>query len=375
MPTRTISPGQFATLIVAAYLGAGIFQFPRQLVASGGLDAVYAFALECLGAYGGLWLWFRVNRLQPDQQVSGFSRRYVGPWLAYPLLAFTVVLHIVLAVLALANFGWVMVTFFLPDTPAWAIRTAVLLVALYMAWFDTPVLGRTLQTVVLPAMLASIVMGILLLDRMSYAYALLPTLHPAWRPLLVAAYRGSYIFWGYEVTVTLYPFVRSADRRRAERLALCSMAGTFLFLLFGYTLTVGVDGPAMVALTPWPAVSAMRLIDVSGFIINKLGLLVVVFWGLFVLAFSGIRLWCVAHDVMPPFGLSGVARYRLLLLGTGAVVFGLSFGFSSVVAVVTFSERWMVPAMIGYNFGLPPLLLLAAAIRGVLAGRGWLKPA
>ncbi|MGC8487101.1 MAG: GerAB/ArcD/ProY family transporter [Clostridia bacterium] len=366
LAARTISATQFALLLGAGYLAVGMFHFPRELVAYGGPEALYAFGLDAAAALFGLWLWFRVNHLQPAEQVSAFSLRLLTPVMGYPTAVLTIALHVVLALLVISNFGWVMITFFLPDTPAWAIRDAVVVVAMYAAWFDTPVLGRTLQVTFVPAFVLSVLLGTLLLGRFSAGYALVPSLplHPG--PIVLAAYHSWYIFWGYEITLTLYPFVRREERPQAERCGYMIMLITIAFYLLGYILTVGVEGPSFLALIQWPSVSAMRLIDISALIINKLGLLVVVFWGLFVLAFEAVRIWCVAHDVMGVLGLRTMTQYRLLIVIFGAMVMALASLFPNVDAVVSFAQTYVLPAMVVYQFGGPVLLLGAAQLRRLL---------
>lgn len=356
--TRTISPTQFAILVVTGYLGVGIFQFPRELVYYGGADALYGFALDCGAALLGLWLWFQVNRLRPGEQLSGFAGKLVTPLLAWPMWLLTVAIHLVLLLGVLANFGFVMNAFFLPDTPPLIISAGACLTGMYVAWFDTPVLGRTAEVVFIPTATLSILLGILVVTKVTSGYALLPSTDLHLGPILDAAYHGFYIFWGYEVTVTLYPFVRRSEQALARRYAFGAMEGTFLFFLFGYAITMGIQGPYLLVLSQWPPVSSLRLVDVSAFIINKLGLLVVVLWGLFVVSFASVRVWCLAHDVLPVLKLKTFTWYRaFILLFGGLAIYGTTY-FPTVGDLMVFAQTWVLPAMVIYNFLLPPLLLL-----------------
>lgn len=360
--TRNISALQFALLITAAYTAIGIFQFPQELLSIAGPDALYALLLEFLGGLGGLWLWFQVNHLDPNETVSGFSARFITPILAWPTLVFTVALHILLAVLVLTNFAFVMTTFFLPDTPRWAIQGAIALVAMYAAWSDTPALSRTIQTIYVPTFVLTLMMAGLLIPNLTDTYAWLPSSHLVLSRIGQAAYHGFYILWGYEVTVTLYPFVRSVDRARAERYALWAMVVTCFFYLIAYLFILGTEGPYLLMVAQWPAVSTMRLISASGFIIDKLGLFVILLWSSFVLSFVSVRLWCLAHDIMPALGLRSRASYRVALLVFTAVVAALGQSYPNVPSLTQFTQIWMIPAMTIYNFGLPPVMLLGAFI-------------
>lgn len=356
--TATISPTQFAILVVAGYIAVGVFQFPRELLYYAGPDALYGFLMDCVAAYGGLWLWFQVNGIRPGEQLSGFAGKLVTPFLAWPIWLLTVAIHLVLLMGVLANFGFVMTTFFLPDTPTWVIGASACLTGMYVAWFDTPVLGRTAEVVFIPTFILSLILGVLVLTKATSGYALLPSPDLHLSPILSAAYHSFYIFWGYEVTVTLYPFVRRADQATARRYAFLAMLGTFGFFLFGYAITLGIQGPYLMIVSQWPAVSSLRLVDVSAFVINKLGLLVVVLWGLFVVSFASVRVWCLAHDVLPVFKLKSVTWYRAFIVFFGLLGIYGSTLFPTIADLVVFAQTWILPAMVVYNFVLPPLMLL-----------------
>lgn len=357
-------------MLTGAYTAAGLFQFPREIVTKGGPEAAWSFILECGAALVGLWLWFQVNHLSPDEQVGGFVSRIVTPILGWPLRALTLVTHTLLAVWVTANFGLVMITFFLPDTPLWALETVTVVVALYMAWIDTRVLGRTIQVLYLPTGILSVLMALLLLPRLTQMWAVPPTADLHLTTIAYAAYKGFYLFWGYEVTVTLYPFVAQSARKQAERYAYTAMVLASAFFAFGYVLIMGSGDPYLVMAAQWPGVSAMRLITLTSFLINKLGLFVVMLWSLFVFIFVAMRLWCLGQDLRPALNLTSLQSYRWMLVGAAAATLAVSQLFTNITVLNEFFNEWMTPTMILYNFGVPPVLLLGAAITRARARRG-----
>lgn len=357
-----ISIGQFATMLTAAYVASGIFAFPRELVAHAGPEAVYAFLLECLAAFFGLWLWFRVNRIHPDAPLS-FAPDLLSVWLAFPALILTLVLHVALAVVVVSDFAFVLHSFFLIETPLIVLQACVVLVAGYVAWFNLPALARTIQFLYILAIIVTVMIGLLLLPHITSVYAVVPTPAISLTPLLYGAYKGSYLFWGYELTVTLYPFLRPQDRAKAEKHAYIAMAITFLFFALGYVLTLGVSGPELLVREIWPGVSTMRLVDIGTFLINKLGLLLVTFWGLFVLTFVMSRLWCLAYDVSPLFRNFSAGWYRGMLLFFGAIVLWGAHSFPTPVQLIAFAQGFLVPTVLIFNFAMPPVFLLAGALQ------------
>lgn len=357
---RHISPFQYALLIAASYMGFGIFQFPRELVERAGPDALWALAAELVWALGAFRLWIAVNRLHPDQPVFAFAASYLPRPVVTLMVAVTVILHLGLAFIALANFGFLMRTYFLPETPLFAIDAAFAATAVYVAWYDIAPLARTLETVFLVPGLLSIFIGILLIGRMRFGYALLPSTHLWFLPTLRATYHGAYMFFGFEVTMVLYPLVRQEQQRIAERYAFWAMIFTFAFFLFGYAMVLGVEGPFFLTHIQWPTVSANRLVDIEGLFVNKLGLLVVVLWGLMLLAFLTLRLWCVIHDAIPDYGVHSLPRYRILLVIAAALVVAAAMQIPNIAPLDVIIQRFTIPAMLGYLFLTPAVVGTAA---------------
>lgn len=358
-----ISPLQFAVLVTAGYIASGIFQFPRHLVAGAGPDALYAYALECAAAWLGLWLWLRVSRLCPSLPVVAFAGRLVTAPVGYALWLFTLALHTVLAVVVVADFAMVMHAFFLDRTPLVAVDLSLAATAVYVAWFGLAPLARTLQITYVAAIALSVFMTVLLIAKMNSNYALVPSTDLRLGAIGLAAYRGSYLFWGYGITITLFPFVRPEQRRRAGLYALRAMGGSFLFFGLGYVLIMAVSGPYLLAHSIWPGVSTLDLISVTSFLIDRLGLFVVTLWALFVIAFLTLRIWCLGQDVLAVVPAAGPRPYRQLLGGFAVVVVVGASRIANVVQLEVLMEAWVVPAMVVFNYAVPLLLLLAARLR------------
>lgn len=365
-----INGWQFALLVVGGYLGGGIFQFPRELVQYGGSDALWAF-IGIVALFALLfWLYVKVAALTVEQPLGVTMRQVLTPVLGWPLQLARLGLHFMLAVLVIGNFGQVMRTFFLMGTPAWAIEAVLAGVALGIAWYGTAVLGRTLETLFVPTLIGSVIIGFLVLHRLHYAWALEPSTHVILQRIMAGTYRSAYIFIGFEALVQAYAHVR-VDRRRAARRWLWRLyIASVGFFAFGLVVTMGTEGPYGMPLMQWPPVSALRLADITGFFISKLGLLVVVLWGVFAMAFVAVRLWCLAQDFGQSHHTAGSWRYRWLLMGTALAVWGVAQAFHTVVGLVAFFQIWGLPIMLGYLAAVPLLVLPAAWWRQRRTRRG-----
>lgn len=371
--TRHISPLQFATLLTTSFLGIGIFEFPRLLVRSSWNDALYGFMLDVAVSYVGLWLMLLVARLNPSETLLGFSKDLLSNILYWPFGVIDTALHLLLPIISLGQFSYLVVTFFLPNTAIWAIEVSMILVSGYIVWWELPALARTTQLIYILVMLATLVLSALLIPHATNPYALIPSTHIRLVPILIGAYKSIYIYLGFEVVPLLFPYVRKDQQKRAVKYAYLSMAfaSMFYLIILGFTLTT--EDPWFLIHLRWPAVSALRLISVSGLIINKLGLLIVVLWGLVSLFFVSIRLWAISHVLMPMFGVKSITWYRGFVAGLSVVIVLLAQLFPNIIAVDKLTT-FVLPFFLIFVFGYPPIFFLLKTLRHVRWNRGLPSP-
>jgi spore germination protein len=167
------------------------------------------------------------------------------------------------------------------------------------------------------------------------------------------------------VTITLYPHVAEPERLWAERYAGYAMLVTMVWYAIGFVLVVGTEDPYFLAILQWPPVVAMELANLVSFIINRLGLFVVVFWGIFAEVFIAIRLWCLAHDVLPSLGYASLRAYRWILVGFCALALLVSSYVSNIAMLIAILQGFLVPAMLVFNYALPPVILLGHRIANI----------
>lgn len=365
---QKIGPWQMAILMVAGYIGLGIFQFPRELVLDGGADAPYGLVLEIAGGAGVLWAFLAIGRTVPEERLR---KTLTAPG-AFIVNLFRVVVHLALAADALSNFGQVMRTFFLPGTPVWAIEAAMAGTALYTAWYDTAALARAVQIVVLPTVAISLLITVLVIPEMRFTWDLAPATHLTVLPIIRAAYHSAYVIMGMEVVGMLFGYVRKQEQTRAVRSALIAYALSSVYFVIGYVITMATEGPYALVQIQWPPVSALRLADVRGLLINKLGLLVVVLFGLFVLSFLAIRFWAMGHMFNAK---ASVERYRWQGLAAAVIVMAASQVPGNIVVIVRAFQRFVVPPMVVYLIVFPLLIGLVLGARHLWTARRRSPPA
>lgn len=181
------------------------------------------------------------------------------------------------------------------------------------------------------------------------------------RPIIDGACHNFYVFIGIQAATLGYPFVRPAARQQGTKYAYLFLVGACLFFAFLYLLILSNTGPGFLVQLQWHGVSALRLVSVAGLIVDKLGVLVVVLWGLFVLAFLAVRLWAVSHYIGEIFSWNAIGPYRLaltaatLLVGIGAQVIA-----NITILTEVFQEDLLAIFMV-YLYAVPLILIAGYA--------------
>lgn len=358
-----ISAAQFATMVTSAYLGLGIFYFPRPLVSAAGRSGIYGLWLDGLVAGGLMWLMFRANRVVPTETLSEYGPQLLGKPLGFLIAGFTIAYHVALAISAAILYSFVIGNIFLPTTPIWAIDGAMTVTAAYLALSGTAGLARTLQAAYLPTLVVAAFSVVLAISLIHHPVLLIPSGDLAVMPILEGAYRQFLIFIGFEASVTLYPYVRDGDRRTAERYSFYALIGVVVVLTGIYEITLSIFGPALVTQLRWPLAATYGVISVPGFFISKLGTLLIVLWTIVIVAFMALRLWCLGHDVnaLFPHPSTKTFQWGVVIMALTVMVMAPLIPNAKIDDIL--STTYLIPLGLGYLAGVPLLILVAARLR------------
>ncbi len=354
---------QFATMITSGYVALGLFYFPREAITAAHRSAPWSILLDGLVTFALMHLLFRMNRLAPHLPLSSLSPLLLGRPIAFVFSLYAIVYHLLLAIAVVVLFSFVLGNIFLPDTPIWAIDAAMVATALYMAWHGTVGLGRTIQAVYIPVALLSMLTFLATVSLIRYPILLLPSSHVAVWPVLIGAERQYATFLGFELMVTLYPEIAPDQRPRAEHYTYLGLALVLTMFLIMYEIIISSFGPALTAQLRWPIVSMLRILSVSGFFIDKFGLLVVVLWTIVITSFLSVRLWCLGQDATALLPGKHPTSFRLVLLVGAFIVIVSGIALPNAKIVDLLMERYLIPFGLAYLIAVPSLILLVATLR------------
>ncbi len=358
-----ISGLQFGTMVTAGYMAMGVFYFPRELVTSAGRDGIWGLWLDGLVTFALMGLSFTMSRMVPNETFGQFSSQLLSKPVGVVLGLVTIAYHLLLAVVMVVEFTSLFDNDFLSGTPAWVIMGSLMIASLYMAWFGAATLARVLQAGYIPMVVLSVLTLALAGTVIKHPVLLVPPVNIQLLPLLQGSYRQYFIFIGFEVSITLYPFIRNEDRRLGELYAYGGLASMIGILTVMYEVSIATFGPAYIPLMRWPMVTLMRLVEISGFFIDKWGSLVIVLWTVAVLGFMAVRLWCTAHDLAALFFIRSVGSYRYLLLPVTVVVWIVAILVPNAAISDYITQQYLVPIGLVYLGTIPLLTITVGLLR------------
>lgn len=340
-----LQPLEAGALLVVSQIGPAFFLTPRFVLETGGSSTAYAFLGAAIAGFFGLVFTLRA--------VSGGDEPSPARWgrigragagvllLAFNLLTMTLMLRIV------AQF---VQTLLYPTTPFWAI-VGGFVIAAYLAEITTAVnIARSVQIILFFSLPAYLLANAMLVPRVAYPLDLLPG------PLALGLFmngtaRAFLLFWGYDV---LYAVASDLHSKRAELGRTLALYPVNVFLMaLPSALVVAVFGIQLTDHLSWPLAESFRTLSFSGFLLNRVGVLVVASWSIVVEGALFLRLWAFGRTYAILFGArepEWAHRAAPVLIGLLAVLPLAPRAVESVMVGLLVPLAWatafLVPALI-----------------------------
>ncbi|PSR32779.1 MAG: hypothetical protein C7B46_12825 [Sulfobacillus benefaciens] len=355
-----LSASQWALFVTAGYFVSGLFAFPREVAETAGRAGLWAVAVDGVIFGGMLWATVQVQRRFPTMSLWALSPRLLGRSCGLALSGLVWLYHWAVTTVGVAEFSFIIQTYFLPQTPRGVIVGALVGTAVYMGWSGTASLARTLQGGIFP------VIGLVILTAgfaslsVRHPVLLMPTIPRSWLSVAHAAEQMTILFFGIPLLVTLYPEIDPVQRRRAEWVTYGAFVGVLGWLMGLYAVLLATFGPVYVSQMRWPVVSLLRIMSVSGFWVDKIGLVALMLWTIAVAGFTSVRVHGL-RSAAPVFGLNADTRtlpYASLFLGTSIVGGVLLIPNATINGWL--AHHVLIPAGWAAMAGMPGLLGLVA---------------
>lgn len=351
---------QIMVLTISATLALGVFSFPRDAFEAGQRSALYGVFGSWLAAVGGAMLITLAVEKFPGTTVVPVLRKVVG-WLVYPIIISAIGFALIYAGFLLRNFVDLLREVFYVDTPDAVLAVGLLLVGAYLAGKGMPNMARAIAFSVPLALLVLVLGYLAVLPRVNGHFLAIQPLDAT--DTLAATYRSFQTWIGYPALIM---FGGLAEDRRSLRLGV-TYGFVLAILVMGLIFldAVGLFGMVGIRRVVWPTISVLRLLRIQGFLVERLGLFVLVGWTVLVISSISVHLWAIAHAAME---LANSKRVFVWALMAGILLIFIATRLPANVAQLFELTTYLGAVEMAQGYGLALVVLVVARVRGI---KGW----
>ncbi|WP_416435140.1 GerAB/ArcD/ProY family transporter [Priestia megaterium] len=307
-----------------------IFELGTALVVSYGIPAGKdAWSAILLGMSGGILLFFiyyMLFRQYPELPFTGYARKIFGKYFGWVVGLLYCVFFLYIAARNVRDFGELLVSSTLSETPLLAINISLVLVMCYVIYLGIEVLGRTAEVFIIILLLFGIVGNFFVLVSGDVDFQRIrPFLEHGWKPIFTTAFPSvvSFPFGEMLVFTMLLPYLNRPDQ--IKKLWLSSLISSGLILSWTAALNMAVLGLEAMKRSTFPTLETIGKVNLFDFI-ERLDAIVVFALLLTVFFKASIFLYGVVLGIADLFKLKSHQR---IIFPTGAILVFLSMTISS----------------------------------------------
>lgn len=303
-----------------------------------------------------LWLTIKLNQRFPKENLIQYSRSIAGKYLGKMIGIGYILFFLVFNFLIIQQFGQVLNTFLLRNTPPWFLSLCFVLVGSYGALLGIEVIARSAQFV-MPLLAASFLSIVFFAFQDMQFKELMPLLEGGVSPIIKASVVPG--FWFGECIILAFLFPHIHKQKEILRSGLWTILAAVVFFSGTILLTLLILGPELTASYDLPFWLVIRFIEVGSTFLRIETLIVFLWISAVVVKFSLICYlgcfttaevfgWKSHQKIVIPFGLVLVAASPFMLNNT--------------MDLNSFLVRYWPPFAYIFELVIPGLLLVAALL-------------
>ncbi|MET1122745.1 GerAB/ArcD/ProY family transporter [Priestia megaterium] len=312
-----------------------IFDLGTALIVSYGIPARKdAWLAVILGMAGGILLFFvyyMLFRQYPNLPLTGYVRKIFGKYLGWIIGLLYCLFFLYIAARNVRDFGDLLTSSTLPETPLLAINLSLVLVICYILYLGIEVLGRTAEVFIVILLLFGVAANFFVLVSGDFDFnQIRPFLEHGWRPVLTTAFPSvvSFPFGEMFVFTMLLPYLNRP--KLIKKVWLSALISSGLILSWTAALNMAVLGLDVMKRSTFPTLATIGKVNLFDFI-ERLDAIVVFTLLMTVLFKVSIFLYGAILGIAELFKLKSHQR---LILPIGVILIFLSMSIAS-----SFSEH------------------------------------
>lgn len=352
----SLTPFQFTSIVAGTIIGVGVLVLPRLLTETAGHSAPLSMIVGTLIALATVPVWVKIAAIFPGMTSADFASDLIG---TIPGWAFHIGFGLLLATAAAMvarEFGEVVITAVLPETPLEVTTLIMLGLATLFVRYDLQTVGRTYEILFPLIVFPGISIAILSLKNANLLY-LLPIWDGSIDAFTVGVTFAVASLEGMLILPMIIPSINRPDQVTKAALWAVGISGFVHTLVVGATLAVFNVNEMQKLL--WPTLEVMKTTSLPGNVVERIE---PVFLGIWVAAvFTTISGWFYAV-VIKVAKLLRLQDHKTIVPFLAPLLYLIALQPDNIVALYAFL-RDLVRFGLIYMLPVPLLLYLVGRLR------------
>jgi len=315
-----------------------LFELGSAIVVGLGIPAKQdAWLAILIGMTGGIPLFLVYHylfRQFPDIPLTSYITKILGKFIGLPLALIYVLYFLYIAARVLRDFGALLITSTLTETPIVVVNGLMMLLIAYGVFKGIEVIGRTSETAFLIMILLGMMgLSVTLFSGLIKLERIFPMLEHGFEPVLLTAIKQTYTFpFGEMIAFTMVlPYLSQPNL--SKKIGVFSMFSSGLVLSLTILVEIAVLGFQGVSQAQFPLLETISLVNIGDFI-QRLDIIVVftlifgVYIKITVFFYAGVS------GMINIFGISKT-NYKVISI----VLLGAAVLFSSIYMTSNYIEH------------------------------------
>ncbi|MGM0878152.1 MAG: GerAB/ArcD/ProY family transporter [Bacillota bacterium] len=312
-----------------------------------------------------MFVYTKLSAYYPGDTLVQMTPKIIGKYLAFPINLMYILYFVFLATTASRNFGELIVTTILVDTPIVVVIGSFMVLVIYCLRGGVETFGRMGEVIFPIYLFALIVVWVLLLSVENFTINnLTPVLGNGVKPIVKEAFPHNTIPFGETIIILMFfPVLNKKQNARKTGMAVIIIGG--ILLTFNTIMNLSVLGPEIYGNVNFPLLSATRQVSIADFL-ERFDALIILLIVSGVFFKVGGWTYGAAVGIAQLFNLKD---YRSILLALGTIIPPLSLLHASnyVEHILEVGREFInVYLDIPLQIIIPLLLLFIAFIRNKL---------
>jgi len=355
-----LSPIQVLALSSSSFFPLTFWIFPRIVVEHAQSDAQWAIlGVVLVGVFIG-WIQGLLNERFPTMTGADFYSMVFGKWIGKLITLVYVPIYLLFVSLCICLFVYALKAYF-PATPRIVLVLALCLIAMRGAWHGVETLGRV-SSVVHPLTWLGVVIVFGFIAIQAKWHWMTHTV-TSWPHLFAGVYYMLPIYLGFNLFLMLSPYYQHKKKRSIWYAPLSALAGGIAIIMAFLAIYFNIGLEASTGLT-FGIPFALQLIRLNGWIVERLGILIIIFATAYTTLFVSNHIWAISTLTARILNFSD-HQYKRMVLPVSIPIIWIAIAFDTEQAAFDVITKYFVPASWILLLGSPLLALIVAILRGL----------